>query len=355
MAASRHQWPCTAATARRWRRGIWLVALLAAACSRPPQPDAYGNVEATEVAVSAEATGRLIAFSVVDGQTLAAGASVGAIDSTQVALERDQVSAQRAATAARTDEIRQQIAVLEAQRSASVAQRDAARAQRSALASQYEIARRGYDRTNRLIAEQAATAQQLDQSERDVRTLADQIAAQDEQLKAQERQIAAQAAQIQNARAQMQTIHAQVAAADAQINEVAERLRKTDVKNPVAGTVLTTYARAGEMVQPGQPLYRIANLSAVEVRAYVAEPQLARIRIGQNATVTVDAGRQRQGLPGVVSWISSQAEFTPTPIQTRDERADLVYAVKIRVPNPNGVLKIGMPVDVQFGDAQAGQ
>jgi membrane fusion protein YbhG len=330
------------------------AAIGALACSPRAEPDAYGNVEATEVVVGAEAAGRLVAFTAVEGQPLAAGAAVGSIDPTQVGLERDQATAQRTATAARIDEVRQQIAVIEAQRAASIAQRDAARAQRAALVSQHEIAKRGYDRTTRLIAEQAATAQQLDQAERDYRTLGDQIAAQDEQITAQERQIAAQGGQIRAARAQEQTIKAQVAAADAQINQVAERLRKTEVTNPVAGTVLTTYARAGEMVQPGQPLYRIANLASVEVRAYVTEPQLARVRLGDSATVTVDAGRgERRGLPGVVSWISSQAEFTPTPIQTREERADLVYAVKIRVANENGVLKIGMPADVQFAAAPA--
>jgi HlyD family secretion protein len=108
------------------------------------------------------------------------------------------------------------------------------------------------------------------------------------------------------------------------------------------------------MVQIGQPLYRIANLSSVEVRAYVTEPQLAGIKLGQNATVTIDAGHgQRQTLAGTVTWISSRAEFTPTPIQTREERADLVYALKIRVPNERGALKIGMPADVQFGEARA--
>jgi HlyD family secretion protein len=329
--------------------------VLAAACSPKTPPDAYGNVEATEVVVSAEAAGRLVTYSVVEGQTLAPGAAVGTIDATQVTLERDHAAAQRAATASRIDEVRQQIAVVDAQRSASIAQRDAARAQRSALAAQHEIAKRNYERTTRLIAEQAATAQQLDQAEREYRTLGDQIAAQDEQIKAQERQIAAQAEQIKAARAQEQTIRAQVVTADAQINQVAERLRKTDITNPVAGTVLTTYVRAGEMVQPGQPLYRIADLSSVEVRAYVGELQLAHVRLGQGAIVTVDSGRgQHQQLQGVVSWISSQAEFTPTPIQTREERADLVYAVKIRVKNDNGVLKIGMPADVQFvpGDAR---
>ena len=340
---------------RATSRVVMAAALLAAAaCGPKDQPDAYGNVEANEVAVSAEAAGRLVSFTAVEGQTLAENAAVGAIDATQVGLERDQATAQRAVTASRVDEIRHEIVVVEAQRGATIAQRDAARAQRSALAAQHEIAKRTYDRTTRLVAEQAATVQQLDQAERDYRTLGDQITAQDEQVKALERQIAAQAAQIQTARAQQQTIRAQVAAADVQIGQAAERLRRTEVKNPVAGTVLTTYAKAGEMVQPGQPLYRIANLASVEVRAYVSEPQLARVRLGQPAVVSVDADRgARRTVQGVVSWISSQAEFTPTPIQTREERADLVYAVKIRVPNENGMLKIGMPADVTFSDTQA--
>ena len=100
----------------------------------------------------------------------------------------------------------------------------------------------------------------------------------------------------------------------------------------------------------GQPLYKIANLDTVELRAYVTEPQLAHIRIGQRATVSVDVGaQQRRTLPGTVDWISSQAEFTPTPIQTRDERANLVYAIKVRVLNTSGALKIGMPGDVELG------
>jgi HlyD family secretion protein len=318
-------------------------------CAKKVEPDAYGNVEATEVVVGAEAAGRLVSFAVNDGDTLAADASVGAIDATQLHIEREQATAQRGASSSRVDEVRRQVAVLQAQRAAAVAQREAAVAQRGALISQQEIAQRGYDRTKRLIADQAATAQQLDQAERDVRVLADQIKAQDEQIRAHDRQIAAQGDQIQAARAQEQTMRAQVASAEAQVNQVAERIRKTDVRNPIAGTVLTTYAKAGEMVQVGQPLYRIANLHSVDVRAYVSEPQLASIRLGQQATVSVDvANANRQTVTGQMTWISPRAEFTPTPIQTREERADLVYAVKIHVPNDTGLLKIGMPVDVLF-------
>src|SRR4029077_19477537 len=130
---------------------------------------------------------------------------------------------------------------------------------------------------------------------RDERTLLNQLAAQDEQVKAQDRQIAAQADLVRGARAQEQTVAAQVAGAEAQMSQAGERLRKTEVRNPIDGTVLTTYAKAGEVVQTGQPLYRIANLTAMEVRAYVTEPQLANIRLGQSARVSVDAGgNQRQ-------------------------------------------------------------
>jgi HlyD family secretion protein len=326
------------------------IAMLAiGACERRVEPDAYGNVEAVEVVVGAEASGRLISYSVVEGNKLTAGAVVGSIDTTQLTLEQAQLAAQRTATASRGNEVEQQIQGLEAQRSAAAAQRDAAKAQRDALVSQHEIAKRNYERTNRLFAQQAATAQQLDQAERDYRVLGDQIKAQDEQIRAAERQMTAQAEQVQAARAQQQTVKNQVAAADAQVSQVDERIRKSQVTSPIAGTVLTTYARAGEVVQTGQPLFKMASLDEVDVRAYVTQPQLATIRIGQEARVTVDSGpNQHLTLPGTVTWISSDAEFTPTNIQTREERADLVYAVKIHLANQNGVLKIGMPADVQF-------
>lgn len=324
------------------------VALVLAACARPPQPDAYGNVEATEVIVGAEAGGRILSLAVTEGQTLAAQTVVGAIDSAQVALERDQLAAQRAATASRVNEVGQQLDVLRAQRSAAASQRDAATAQRDALVAQREIAKRSYERTQRLFSQQAATAQQLDQAERDDRVLAEQIKAQDEQIKAQERQIGAQTQQMEAIAAQRQTAREQVKGAEAQVAQAGERIRKSQVTNPISGTVLTTYARAGEMVQPGQPLYKIADLGTVDVRAYVTEPQLSAVKIGQTAEVTIDAGGRREVLTGTISWVSTEAEFTPTPIQTRDERADLVYALKIRVANPQGALKIGMPVDVRF-------
>ena len=331
-----------------------LVLILPGACAKKAEPDAYGNVEATEVVVGAEAGGRLVTFTVAEGAAVAANAVVGTIDAAQLGFERDQLAAQQSAANSRVNEVRQQISALEAQRGAAVAQRDAGQAQRDALAAQLEIATRTRERTRRLFDQQAATAQQLDQAERDERVLVSQIAAQGEQIKAQDRQIAAQADQVRGARAQQQTIAAQAAGAEAQVSQAGERLRKTEVRNPIDGTVLTSYAKAGEVVQAGQPLYRVANLTSMEVRAYVTEPQLSSIRLGQAARVTSDAGGgRRQTVSGAIAWISSRAEFTPTPIQTREERADMVYAIKIRVANDNGVLKIGMPVDVQFDAPQA--
>jgi membrane fusion protein YbhG len=337
----------------RFRMGaLACAAAAAAACARPAPPDAYGNVEATSVVVGAEIGGRLVSFDPREGDKLTSDAVVGVIDSAELGLQRDQLAAQRGANASRVNEVAQQIDVLEAQRKTASAQRDAARAQEAALDAQYEIARRNYERTQRLYAQQAATAQQLDQAEREARVLEQQIKAQRDQIAAQESQIEAHTQQIEATRAQRQTASEQVTSSAAQIAQVTERIRKSQVTNPVTGTVLTTYARAGEFVQPGQPLYKIANLDSVEVRAYVTEPQLTQIKLGAPAQVTVDTSAgSRRSLPGTITWISSEAEFTPTPIQTREERADLVYAVKMRVQNDGGLLKIGMPADVQFTSA----
>ena len=162
------------------------------------------------------------------------------------------------------------------------------------------------------------------------------------------KQVAAFSGQLDAAGAQERTARHQVESAAAQVKLIDDRLRRAHIVNPGAGTVLVTYVEAGEFVQPGQPLFKIADLSSVDVRAYVTEPQLASLKVGSPVHVTVDVGDSRQTLEGRVTWIASAAEFTPTPIQTRDERADLVYAVKVRVPNEKGLLKIGMPVDVDL-------
>ena len=281
------------------------LALVSVGCNRTKEPDAYGTFEADEVVVSAETTGQLVSFTPVEGAQLSRGAVVGVVDTTQLTLERQQVVAQRQATGSRGTEVTQQIRVLDIQRT---------------------VARRNYDRTRRLFAEQAATAQQLDQAERDYRVLG---------------------AQIEALRAQQQSVARDVSSGEARVAQISERLGKSRIVNPERGTVLATFAHAGELVQPGQPLYRIANLDTLTLRGYVSETQLQALRLGGRVEVRVDSGDGKTiGIPGTITWISSKAEFTPTPIQTRDERADLVYAVKVRVPNTRGLLKIGMPGDM---------
>lgn len=285
---------------------------LAAACSDDGEPDAYGNFEAVEVVVAAQTAGPVARFLVEEGQQLAAGAVAAVIDTTPLALDRQQLSAQRAAVAARLAEVAEQIHVLEVQR---------------------DIATRAYERTRRLADQQAATAQQMDQAERDQRTVL---------------------AQLEAARAQQRSVGLEAEALAARVAQAADRLARGTVLNPVAGTVLATYTRAGEVVGPGQPLYKVAALDTLELRAYVSGAQLAAVRLGQAVEVRItQADGALRELPGTVSWIASQSEFTPTPVQTRDERTDLVYALKVRVANPDGVLKIGMPADLTFTLPQA--
>lgn len=287
------------------RRLLFSLLLLAVACNRDEEPDAYGTFEANEVTVSAQTTGQLLTFTPVEGAQIARGAIIAIVDTAQLSLERQQVIAQRQATGSRGNEVSRQIGVLEVQRT---------------------IARRTYERTRRLFEEKAATAQQLDQAERDYRVLG---------------------AQIEAARAQQQSVARDVTSGEARVAQIEERIGRSRIVNPEPGTVLATFVRAGEVVQPGQPLYRIANLDTLTLRAYVSESQLHSLRLGGTVQVHVDSGDgQTVDLPGTISWISAKAEFTPTPVQTRDERADLVYAIKVRVPNGRGLVKIGMPGDV---------
>ncbi|MCE9601350.1 MAG: efflux RND transporter periplasmic adaptor subunit [Gemmatimonadetes bacterium] len=289
-----------------------LLVSAAVACGKAGAPDAYGSFEATEVVVAAQTSGPVQRFLVTEGQQVARGELVAVIDTTALSLDRAQLSAQRAAVTARLAEVGEQLRVLEVQR---------------------EIAARIYERTKRLQSQQAATAQQLDQAERDHRTVL---------------------AQLDAARAQQRSVGLESAAVEARVAQARDRVSRATVLNPLAGTVLTTYTREGEMVNPGQPLYKVASLDTLELRAYVSGAQLSSVRIGQGVEVRVQQGTDGLlMLPGTITWISTQSEFTPTPVQTRDERADLVYAVKVRVANRDGVLKIGMPADLTFTASSA--
>jgi HlyD family secretion protein len=286
-------------------------ALLVVACTKAPAADAYGNFEAEEVVVAAETGGQLKSFVPAEGQRVEANAHVGQVDTLQLAFERDQLVAQRAGALDHKQEAVQQI---------------------KALDVQLDIATRARERIDRLFANQAATAQQRDQQEREVRVLREQIT---------------------GARATLSRSGSDIASLDARIAGVQDRIRRASLTSPVTGTVLATYVRTGEIIQPGQALYRVANLDTLVFRAYVTGGQLSAFKLGQSVQVHADQGdKTLRNYAGTVSWVSSRAEFTPTPVQTRDDRADLVYAVKVRVANTDGALKIGMPGDVGLVAAQ---
>jgi len=286
---------------------VLTVSLLFVACKKEMPADSYGNFEAEETVVAAEIAGQLQEFLPVEGQSLVARARVGLVDTIPLALERDQLAAQRSGIADRRKEITQQIRSFEVQ---------------------LEIAERSKARVDRLFLQQAATAQQHDQVERDVRVLKEQIV---------------------GTRVGTERVGSDLASLDARVASVSDRIRRATIVSPISGTVLATYARTGEFIQQGQQLYRLANLDTLTLRAYVTGAQLALFRIGQTVQVHVDgANKSLRSYSGTVTWVSSRAEFTPTPVQTRDDRGDLVYAVKVRVANTDGALKIGMPADVSL-------
>jgi HlyD family secretion protein len=291
-------------------RFLVLAALVLAACGGE-QPDAYGNFEATEVTVAAEVGGRLLAFGLEEGDRVARDSVVGLVDTVPLALERQGLVARRAAAAARTREAASNIGALEVQRT---------------------IADRELARTERLLRQSAATAQQGDQAEQGARVVREQLA---------------------GAHAAQSSARQEVAALEAQVASIDDKLARSRIRSPLGGTVLARYVEAGEFVQAGQPLFKLAALDSLTFRAYVSNAQLTQLKLGQEVTVGVDRADSIATMPGRVTWIASGAEFTPTPIQTRDERADQVYAVKIAVANPDGRLRIGMPGELTIPQGRA--
>ncbi|HET7422880.1 MAG TPA: HlyD family efflux transporter periplasmic adaptor subunit [Gemmatimonadales bacterium] len=291
-------------------RLLVLAALVLAACARE-QPDAYGNFEATEVTVAAEVGGRLLAFGLEEGDRVARDSVVGVVDTIPLVIERQGLVARRAGAAARTREAGSNIAALEVQ---------------------HTIADRELARTERLIQQAAATAQQHDQAEQGARVAREQLA---------------------GAHAARASAQQEVAAIEAQVASIDDKLARSRVRSPLGGTVLARYVEAGEFVQAGQPLFKLAALDSLTFRAYVSNAQLTQLALGQEVTVGVDRADSIATMPGRVTWIASGAEFTPTPIQTRDERADQVYAVKIMVANPGGRLRIGMPGELTIPRGRA--
>ncbi len=287
--------------------GLMLMMIPVIACHRSAkEADAYGNFEADEVIVSAQSQGTLLFLNVNEGDTLQPGKLVGKIDTVPVKIKMDQMMAQQGVISARLLNLDAQLKVQDEQRVNTV---------------------REVNRIEKLKQEDAATPQQYDDIEGKLKVLDSQTEA---------------------LRSQRNIIQGERSLLLAQIEDVRNQLEKCRVVNPISGTVLEKYVEAKELVTPGKALYKIANTGKMELKVYVSGARLSSVAIGDSAEVfidTVNGGLEK--LHGVITWISNQVEFTPKIIQTREERVNMVYALKISVNN-DGRLKIGMPGEVIF-------
>ena len=303
-----------------------LITVLAAliACNNKHQFDASGNFEADEVIVSAQQTGQLIDYDVEEGKTLTEGQKVGQINVEVLKLQKEQVEATIASLKEKTLNPADQVALIRSQ----------LEVQRAQLAQQ----ERELMRTQNLVRGGAATQKQLDDLSALIDQLRKQIAVTENQLKVS----------LTNINTQNRNVLSQEAPLQKNAEAVQEQINQGDIINPIAGTVLTNYALKGEMQTFGKPLYKIANTDVLTLKAYITGDQLSQIKLGQQVTVRTDAGKgEYRTYQGEIIWISQKSEFTPKTIQTKSERANLVYAIKVKVKN-DGFLKIGMYGEVLF-------
>lgn len=293
---------------------VWVAGLCCVVCgacgSDEHDYDAHGVFEATEVVVSAQTQGELLMFDRTEGDTVAHGAIVVQVDTVQLSLQRRQLLASLDAVASRHYNVARQVAAIRQQ-----------------------IATQQSERTRfvRLVAEHAANQKQVDDIDAQIALLKKQLVAQTETLENTNSGL----------RAEAQAIEAQLAALD-------DRLQRSAVRSPIQGTLLAKYAERGELATPGKPLFKVADMEHLYLRAYVTAPQLTLLKLGQQVRVFADQGSEgRKEYQGHIAWIADEAEFTPKTIQTRDERANLVYAVKIAVRN-DGLIKLGMYGSCEF-------
>ncbi len=267
--------------------------------------DGYGNFEATETTISAESNGKLMAFNVEEGQQLTQGSFIGYIDTIPLALKQEQLAVSKELIASKSRGVLSQINVLNAQLAAAEVNKV---------------------RVENLIRENAGTQKQLDDINGEMAVIRQQI----------------KSIELQNA-----PVMTELKSIDVQIKQIEDQIEKSKIINPIDGTVLVKYAEPHEITAFGKPLYKIANLSVLELRVYVSETQLSSIKIGQEVEVKIDTNEAMESLTGTITWVASEAEFTPKIIQTKEERVVLVYAVKVNVKN-DGRLKIGMPAEMNL-------
>lgn len=298
--------------------------LLAACNGNGNGIDASGTFEADEVIVSSELGGKLTRFIVEEGMTLPKDSVVGTIDATNLALQKAQVEASIAALREKTADATPQVRLL--------------RDQLSVQQSKLDNLLHERNRIENLLKADAATQKQLDDMNSGIDVLQKEMNVTRQQIQVQENNIATQ----------NRGILSEGKPLSRRADQLEDQLGKAQITNPVSGTVLTTYAEEGEVTGVGKALYKIADLSMITLRAYITGGQLPQVKLGQTVTVLVDDGPDKyREYPGTVTWVSDKAEFTPKTIQTKDERANLVYAMKIKVKN-DGSLKIGMYGEVKF-------
>ena len=289
--------------------------------------DASGSFEADEVVVSSQLAGQLLAFDVEEGDSLKRGQVVGTIDAKALSLQKDQVQATIRSLSEKTADVVPQVRMLQNQ----IAVQEA----------QLQNLLHEKERTERLVKADAATGKQLDDLNSQIEVVQRQIRVTRQQINVQRTGTATQNRGILSERSPLQK----------QAAQLEEQLSKASIVNTATGVVTTTYAEPGEVTAPGKALYKIADLSVMTLRAYVTGVQLPQIRLNEPVKVLVDKGKNEyRTYNGIITWISGKAEFTPKTIQTKEERANLVYAIKIKVPN-DGYLKMGMYGEVQFQNA----
>ncbi|WP_437395436.1 HlyD family secretion protein [Flagellimonas lutimaris] len=288
--------------------GICLMAISLFSCSDSNgKADGYGNFEATEIIISAENNGKLMQFDVNEGDVLKKDQFIGYIDTIPLALKREQLQVSKEVIGSKSKGVLSQISVLNAK---------------------LKTANTNKTRVENLIKGNAGTQKQLDDIDGEINVIKNQI----------------RSVEIQNA-----PVVNELKSIDVQLKQINDQIQKSKIINPINGTVLSKYAEPNEVTVFGKPLYKIADMNTMQLRVYISEKQLGNVRIGQEVTVKIDDADTMKSYKGIISWVASEAEFTPKIIQTKEERVALVYAVKVDVSN-DGSLKIGMPAEMWLND-----
>lgn len=286
--------------------------------------DASGTFEADETIVSSELPGKILSFNVEEGMHLVKDSIVGAVDATNIDLQQQQVEASINALNQKTSSPAEQVRLLQDQLSVQQTQLDNLLHERT--------------RIENLLKADAATGKQLDDVNYQIDAVKKQMAVTRQQINVQKNNVATQ----------NRSILSEADPLRKRIAQLEDQAQRANIVNPVTGTVLTKYAEAGEITSAGKALYKIADLSELSLRAYITGSQLPMIKLGQQVKVMIDQGEKKyKEYPGTITWISDKAEFTPKTIQTKEERANLVYAIKVKVKN-DGFLKIGMYGEVKL-------